>query len=204
MKTIYLIRHGETDFNKKGIVQGSGVDSNLNDFGKRQAQAFFEMYKDIPFDKIYTSTLKRTIQSIEPFLDLGLRHEQHSGLNEISWGIHEGQKVSKEDHKFYLEMLEKWKNGDPTAKIEGGESPLDVQKRQKEILDLILFRKDEAKILVAMHGRAMRILLCHLLNYPLNQMDTFEHQNLCLYKIIHTGTMFVIEKFCDVEHLNEL
>ena len=40
-KTIYLIRHGETDFNRQGIVQGSGVDSDLNELGLAQAEAFF-------------------------------------------------------------------------------------------------------------------------------------------------------------------
>ncbi|HCZ37344.1 MAG TPA: histidine phosphatase family protein, partial [Cytophagales bacterium] len=67
-KKIYLIRHGQTDFNLKGIVQGSGVDSSLNAKGMAQAQAFFEMYKHIKFDKIYTSTLKRTRESVSGFI----------------------------------------------------------------------------------------------------------------------------------------
>jgi probable phosphoglycerate mutase len=40
-KTIYLIRHGETDYNRRGVVQGSGVDSDLNEMGQAQATAFF-------------------------------------------------------------------------------------------------------------------------------------------------------------------
>ncbi|HRG79965.1 MAG TPA: histidine phosphatase family protein, partial [Cyclobacteriaceae bacterium] len=59
-KKIYIIRHGQTDFNLQGIVQGSGVDSSLNDMGRAQADAFYLTYKDIPFDKIYTSALRRT------------------------------------------------------------------------------------------------------------------------------------------------
>ena len=51
-KTFYFIRHGQTDLNLKGIVQGRGVDSPLNDNGFKQAQAFYDAYKDIPFDKI--------------------------------------------------------------------------------------------------------------------------------------------------------
>jgi len=59
-KTIYLIRHGETDFNRRGVVQGSGVDSDLNDMGRAQAQAFFQAYQHVPFEKLYVSGLKRT------------------------------------------------------------------------------------------------------------------------------------------------
>ena len=52
-KKIYITRHGQTDFNKKGIVQGSGVDSDLNETGRLQAEAFFKKFKDHPFDKLY-------------------------------------------------------------------------------------------------------------------------------------------------------
>ena len=68
IKTIYLIRHGETDFNRQGVVQGSGVDSDLNELGQAQAEAFFQAYQHIPFDKVYTSALKRTHQSVKKFL----------------------------------------------------------------------------------------------------------------------------------------
>ena len=74
-KKIYLIRHGETKYNKLGIVQGSGVDSDLNETGIEQANAFFEHYKNISFDKIYTSKLKRSQQSVQQFIDLGIPYE---------------------------------------------------------------------------------------------------------------------------------
>jgi broad specificity phosphatase PhoE len=83
-KKIYLIRHGQTDYNLQNIVQGSGVDTDLNDRGRQQAQAFFERYKEVPFQKVYTSALKRTHQSVKGFLELGLPHMQLAGLNEIS------------------------------------------------------------------------------------------------------------------------
>ena len=62
VKDIYLIRHGETEYNRKGVVQGSGIDADLNELGQKQAEAFFAHYQDLPIDKIYTSALKRTHQ----------------------------------------------------------------------------------------------------------------------------------------------
>lgn len=86
-KELYIIRHAETELNRLGIVQGRGVDSDLNDTGRAQAAAFFERYKTVAFDKIYTSELKRTHQTVQQFIDLGLPWEQELGLDELAWGL---------------------------------------------------------------------------------------------------------------------
>lgn len=203
-KKIYLIRHGQTDFNLQGIVQGSGVDSSLNDKGRRQAAAFYDMYRDVKFDKIYTSRLKRTTETVRQFVEDGIPCEPMAGLNEISWGTKEGQKITPEEDSYYQWMLDQWRLGKTEERIEGGESPKDVERRQKPVIDYLLSKKDEQTILVCMHGRAMRILLCQLLHYSLKCMDMFEHENLCLYILNYTGTMFSLEKYCDVRHLEEV
>ncbi|QCR21500.1 histidine phosphatase family protein [Pontibacter sp. SGAir0037] len=200
IKKVYLIRHGQTDYNLQGIVQGSGIDSDLNAEGRKQAASFFEKYKDVPFDKVYTSALKRTMQSVQGFLDMGLPHEQHAGLNEISWGHREGTRITPEEDAYYYGVLRTWEEGNTSVPIEGGESPEMVAARQKPFIDLMLSRPEEKTILICMHGRAMRVLLCQLLNYPLRCMDKFEHLNLCLYELDYTGTMFTVKKYCDVSH----
>jgi broad specificity phosphatase PhoE len=182
-KTIYLIRHGETDYNKRGVVQGSGIDSDLNETGRAQAKAFFDYYGEIPFQKVYTSALKRTHQSVSYFLEKNLPHHILPGLNEISWGEKEGRVPNDKDDIYYNELISGWEKGHTHVKIPGGESPEEVVERQKEALKHILEQKHEELILVAMHGRAMRILLTHLLELPLSQMNNFEHANLCLYKL---------------------
>ncbi len=204
IKKIYIIRHGQTDFNLQGIVQGSGVDSSLNDLGRAQALAFFEHYKGVPFDKIYTSKLKRTVESVQHFIDLGVPSEALIGLNEISWGSKEGQKITEEEDAYYHWMLQQWQLGNTSLRIEGGESPEDVVVRQKIALEHILTNESEKNILICMHGRALRILVTLLLNYPLKSMDMFEHRNLCLYQLDFTGSMFVIKKHNDVSHLDTL
>ncbi len=204
VKKIYLIRHGQTDFNLKGIVQGSGVDAGLNEFGRLQAETFYQAYKHISFDKIYTSKLKRSWESVEKFIAKGIPWEKLEGLNEISWGNREGQAITPEEDAYYHQMLALWKKGETEHKIEGGESPEDVMYRQIEAINHILAQEDEKCILICMHGRAMRILLTHLLNYPLKDMDTFEHANLCLYELVYTGTMFHIANFNDTRHLSSI
>jgi len=200
-KKIYIVRHGQTDFNLNNIVQGSGVNSSLNDRGRAQGQAFFDTYKDIQFDKIYTSALVRTKESIQKFIDLGIPFESLSGLNEISWGTKEGEKITPDEDEYYHHMLKEWQQGYTTLRIEKGESPEDVVMRMKPALDYIMSREEERVILVCMHGRAIRILLCMLLNYPLKSMDMFEHVNLGLYLINYTGSMFSVELHNNTDHL---
>jgi len=205
-KTIYLIRHGETDYNRRGIVQGSGVDSDLNEMGQAQAQAFFQAYQHVPFRKIYISNLKRTYQTAEPFIEPGIPYEKLTGLNEISWGVMEGKMPGNLDNEHYRSLIEAWSAGNTALPTDGGESPEQVEVRQRVAIDVILSHRNETPVLIAMHGRAMRILLCWLTGRPLSQMDHFEHSNLCLYKLRYdydTQT-FTIELSNDTAHLLSL
>lgn len=203
-KKIYIVRHGQTDFNLRGIVQGCGVDSSLNEFGRAQAEAFFNQYKNTGFDKVYTSVLKRTKETVIDFIQSGIPHEELAGLNEISWGKNEGQAITPEEDEYYNYMLNQWQIGNTSLRIEGGESPDEVVARMKPAMDYIMGKTEEKTVLICMHGRAMRILLCYLLKYPLKSMDMFEHENLCLYKVNYTGSMFNVEIYNDTTHLKAL
>jgi broad specificity phosphatase PhoE len=204
-KTIYLIRHGETEFNKIGAVQGRGIDADLNEKGQNQASAFFKKYKNVPFKKLYTSSLKRTKQTSKGFIELGIPTESHAGLDEISWGVVEGKTLHEIGYDIFKEIITRWSDGDVNAALEGGESPEEVVERQKEVLDLILSRKDEDLILVTMHGRAIRILLSHILGSPLKEMDKFEHSNTCLYilEYDYLKDTFEIKLSNDTSHISE-
>lgn len=206
IKEIYLIRHGETAYNRMGVVQGSGIDADLNDLGLAQAQAFFGTYQHLPFQKIYISELKRTFQSVQPFIESGIPYEKHMGLNEISWGIKEGKKPDPSADSDHTKMIEGWRMGHTYLASPGGESPEQVAERQQIALQRILAQEHEELILVAMHGRAMRILLTQLLNKPLAEMDAFEHSNLCLYHLQYeyaTQTFSVLREN-DTRHLRRL
>ena len=130
-KTIYIIRHGETDYNRQGIVQGRGIDSSLNELGRQQALQFYRAYHHIQFDRIYTSELKRTHQSVDAFLKAGHQHHILPELNEIGWGLFEGLKGNAESKKVYQSIINDWSSGLLDRCVEGGETPNSVLKRQK-------------------------------------------------------------------------
>lgn len=136
-KKIYVVRHGQTDYNLKGVVQGSGIDAPINETGKKQAELFFKNFKHVPFDRIFYSSLIRTRQSISHFLTPEVFNEELPELNEISWGDYEGLPMDHDENQYYLNMLNKWSSGELEHKISGGESPIDVVKRLKRAMDYI-------------------------------------------------------------------
>lgn len=204
-KTLYIIRHGETDLNKKGIVQGKGVNSPLNEKGMKQAMLFYDVYKHVQFERIFTSTLLRTHQTVDKFIKSGIPWEQLEGLDEISWGIYEGKEQTTEVLEGFTALTQGWCNGDLDSCVAHGETPNQVKERQKLALEYILNAMPaHSAVLVCMHGRAMRLLLCLLLGIELSKMDEFPHTNTALYKVIYDGQKFEIIDFYNTEHLAKL
>lgn len=203
-KTIYIIRHGQTNLNLQGIVQGRGMDTDLNEFGIKQGEAFYEAYKNIPFDKIYISTLKRTFQTVKKFIDQGIPYEKLKGLDELGWGIWEGQPSTSRSRAAFSDLANEWEAGNYDAKTENGESPNEVLNRQKIALQYILDAENENTVLICMHGRAMRLLLCYLLKKPLCEMKDFPHSNTSLYILDYKGGDFKFKAFNNLKHLDHL
>ncbi|HTD41327.1 MAG TPA: histidine phosphatase family protein [Mucilaginibacter sp.] len=201
LKTLYIVRHGQTDLNKQGIVQGRGRNTDLNNEGRHQAQLFYQAYKNVPFDKIYISELKRTQQSIQPFIDDGIPYEKLSGLDELAWGVLEGQPSTPENKAAFMKLMRDWLDGKLDSKFEKGESPNEVKARQLEALQTIMSHPEEKTVLICMHGRALRLFLCILLNMPLTEMESFPHQNLVLYKVTWDGKKYEIIDFNNAKHL---
>lgn len=200
---LYIIRHGETDFNKQGIVQGRGVNSDLNEIGRHQAKQFFKAYHHVEFDKIITSTLKRTHQTVESFINKGIPWEQDPGFDELDWGVNEGREATREMKEEFYQLTKNWMEGNLTLKFPGGENPIEVNERQKNVIQKLLAEHDQLnKVLICMHGRALRLLLCELLKQPLNNMDNFPHSNVSLYRLKYFNDQFEMLDFNNTDHFH--
>ncbi len=198
---LYIIRHGETDFNKRGIVQGRGVNSDLNEMGQQQARSFYKAYHHIPFDRIYTSSLKRTHQTVEPFINKGIEWVKLHELDELDWGVNEGREATAEMKKEFQQLTRKWMEGDLHLKFPGGESPIEVNARQKNAIQKII-SEPVNHALICMHGRALRLILCELLDIPLSNMDTFPHSNVSLYRLKYSDNKFEMLDFNNTDHFH--
>jgi probable phosphoglycerate mutase len=199
-KNIYIVRHGQTDYNKMHIVQGSGVDSSLNAVGQQQALAFYQKYKAVDFEVILTSKLVRTHQTMGRFIESGLAWEQFSEINEMAWGIHEGKKSTPAMMEEYRSMTNAWKQGDYNARITGGESALELSQRLNIFIDHLKGRS-EKNILICSHGRAMRCLMTLLKQDFLYNMEEYPHANTGLYLVDYTPDLFQFQLENDLSHL---
>ncbi len=180
MKTLHIVRHGQTDFNLRGIVQGSGVDAPLNETGYEQARQFHAAYADHPYEVVLTSALQRTWQSVQRFIDAGISWEKHPNINEMSWGSHEGKSGTPESIAEYQAIKNGWGEGRIDGRIGGGESAREMGERLQAFIDHLRTR-EEKQLLIASHGRAMCGLVTLLMGRPIDRMNELRHSNLGLW-----------------------
>ncbi len=203
-KVIYCIRHGQTDYNKNGIVQGSGVDSDLNDLGMIQAEQFYHHYRnEVHFDLIIHSALKRTKQTISPWIKNGPVIIADKRIDEMSWGDAEGQKGTNESVVLYKRIVDEWSRGNLDVGIHNGETAQELKKRLSSFVNELKERKEKT-ILLCSHGRAMRGLLCALQEEPYSEMESYKISNVGLYKVIQKGKSFEILSQNDISHRTPL
>jgi len=174
---LYIIRHAETEYNRKGIIQGSEFDSDSNDVGYDQAESFYDYYKDVKFEKVYVSNLKRTFQTIIRFTENGVEYEKLKEFNEISWGVNQGK---SDDLKDYAELIDSWLAGDLDNKFNEGESPNEISVRLVKGFNKVL-EDNHDTVLLCIHGRALKILLSKIIDNDLTKMDRYIHSNTGLY-----------------------
>ena len=202
MKKIYFIRHGQTDYNKKMIIQGSGIDSDLNHTGRTQADQFYLAYQDIPFEVVLTSKLKRSIQTVQQFIDKPLPHESFKEINEIGWGVHEGVGGDPKLRDTYKWLINEWSTGNLDARVPEGESAAELINRCNRFNDHLKTRTEET-ILVCTHGRTLRCLVTLLKGETMDKMEVYKHQNTGLYLFNYEDNSFSVEVENDSEHLKD-
>uniref|UniRef100_A0A452HQV6 6-phosphofructo-2-kinase/fructose-2,6-bisphosphatase 2 n=1 Tax=Gopherus agassizii TaxID=38772 RepID=A0A452HQV6_9SAUR len=161
-RTIYLCRHGESEFNLVGKIGG---DSGLSPRGKQFAQALkkFIAEQEIVDLKVWTSQLKRTIQTAE---FLGVPYEQWKILNELDAGVCEEMTYEEIEtqypDEFALRDQEKY-----LYRYPGGESYQDlVQRLEAVIMEL----ERQGSVLVIAHQAVMRCLLAYFLDKSADEL----------------------------------
>ena len=129
---LYFIRHGQTDWNKQGRMQGS-TDIPLNEVGLKQAQevAGALLEKGLQFNKILSSPLSRALKTAEIInYKMNTTLEVHPQLKEFNFGKWEGQ-FSKDLKIENLELFNHWLNNGFLVTPPGGDSLGDIQTRLK-------------------------------------------------------------------------
>lgn len=200
MITIYLTRHGQTEWNLEKRLQGRG-NSPLTKFGIDRAKELSKRIEDIKIDKIYTSPIERAYKTAE--IIKGERKVdiiKEDGLMEMSFGDYEGRitdEVKKENPEWDINLI---MSGNEEIKAPNGESLKEVRDRVRLTMDLIIKENDGKTILLVAHGVTIKALLHYFKDNSFSEVMG----QATLTKIIVDKDKFKIEFKNDCSHFTEL
>ncbi|MED1738317.1 histidine phosphatase family protein [Bacillus swezeyi] len=190
MTAICLIRHGETDWNALGKLQGR-TDIPLNETGKRQAKETGEFLKDADWDVIITSPLKRARETAE-FINqyLGLEIVEMEDFIERNYGDAEGMPFA-ERMKLY-----------PDKNYPNQESKEALAERLMTGIQKVSDKYPDQKVLVVAHGAAIHTLLSKISNGNINLENT-KLVNACLSNISFQENKWLVNDYNRSDHLSD-
>jgi probable phosphoglycerate mutase len=161
---IFLIRHGETNWNKEGRFQGQ-IDIPLNEKGKDQAIKTSKYLRNISFNKAFSSSMHRPYETAQIILQSNklLKIKKIDSLVEISHGLWEG-KLEAEIKENWPTLLKKWHEKPEEVIMPEGESIKDVSERSIDAFEKIyLSQKDNDQTLLVAHDAVNKTLICNIL-----------------------------------------
>jgi broad specificity phosphatase PhoE len=173
-KTIYLIRHGQTEGNAKGHWLGAKSIHPLNEYGEKQARwtAKFLKEKNVDATKIYASPTPRALMHAEILQKrLQIPIEKIHSLSEIDLGILE-DKAREEGLKLVPEEISDWQKDLEKFKPPLGESALEALERFCEIIELLAKNYPCRDIVIVSHGVVIKMFLAKILKKSLKTGET--------------------------------
>jgi alpha-ribazole phosphatase len=200
---VYLVRHGETEWNNVGRYQGQS-DIALSARGRRQAELLQQRFSRVHLDAIYSSDLKRareTAMTIAAPHNLEVNLEK--GLREINFGSWEGLRY-QEIAELYPQAWEEWRRDPGQRVIPGGESFGQVKKRAAAVFKRIVQKEQGRRVLLVAHGGCLRSLMCFLLGVDLKSVWRFRLDNTGVSVVDCYGDDSILVLLNDTHHLEKL
>ena len=166
MVTVFLLRHGETAWNKRGRVMGR-TQVPLDADGIKQIQKIAPLVAPLELDGIYTSPLRRAVQTARVVAEgTNLPIRMSEGLNEIAFGDWAGRHFDDLiDNRLYRSFI---KSPAKTV-LPGGETISDVQRRGLSVINEAAQKVPGGRFLLVSHGDVIRAILSHYMKLPLNE-----------------------------------
>lgn len=169
---IYFVRHGETEYNQRGLYYGR-LDVPLSDMGRHQAQTVGRQLQNVRFDAVYASDRKRAVLTAQMILSENAAAKtgsltvcQKPDLGEIDFGLWEG-KSFREIVRGWPDEYQAWADDWQYAPPPQGEAYADFDTRIKDGFDYILKHSSgEDTILIVGHNGPFRVFFAHMLGLP--------------------------------------
>ena len=174
---VRIARHGESEGNFAGSLQGSRLDTPLSALGRRQAECLAARLAGEAIDAVWASTMIRARETAAIVATpLGLGVLLDADLVEFDWGDWSGRPYDGAIEKEVSGVRKRWRAGEAELAPSGGESPARAAVRADRFLARLRASGARAPLVVA-HGRFNRILMTRLLGRELGRMDEIRQRN---------------------------
>ncbi|NDJ54292.1 MAG: histidine phosphatase family protein [Chloroflexi bacterium] len=202
MLTLYLVRHGETQYNADGRFQGV-TDVPLNELGRKQAAAVGERFKSMNFDVIYSSDLQRAQETAKA---ISAHHQKEiildQRLREIDFGSWEGL-FFREVFVSQREVWERWRAEFDFAPERAETLQTTVDKADSMLAHIREHHEDQTVVCVG-HGGTLRVMVCRLLGIPPQNRWQLQFDNTSVSEVWFREGIPFLRHLNDVAHLNGL
>ena len=184
IKTLYLMRHGQTLFNQRHLIQG-WCDSPLTELGIYQAQVAGNYFKEqgIQFDQAFSSTSERACDTLEIATEGKVSYQRVKGLKEWNFGAFEGESEDLNPALPYGDFFVQY----------GGESQQELQDRIDHTIRELMEATTGNTILMVSHGGAIRNFARAWEKYQRTEIKT-RMTNCCILKFIYSDGIFYLEE----------
>ena len=206
MLQVYLVRHGETQWNAERRIQGQS-DSALTEKGERQAEQVAERAKTLGITHVISSDLGRTRHTAEIIaLACGVDVTLDARLRELDMGVLERRNLdtlSDEEEGWRRQLV----NGTADGRIPEGESMLEMSERMHAALNACLDLPSGSRPLLVSHGMALGCLVSTILGLPAWAERRLRLRNCSISRVDHQhspwlASGWVVETAGDISHLD--
>jgi len=203
MTSIYLVRHGQTAWNKEEIFRGR-TDVPLDETGLKQAEFVGQYFKGIEIHAIYSSALSRaweTAQKIAQFHNLKVQPLQ--GILDMSFGNWEGrphQEIRENESKTYRQ----WVETPHLVRLPGGESLDDVRVRAMAAIEEVIRSHSGKTLVLVTHRVVNKVLICGILGLDNSHFWQISQDTTAINLIQHRNGKYILSLMNETCHLKAL
>jgi alpha-ribazole phosphatase/probable phosphoglycerate mutase len=177
MLKVYLLRHGETQWNREGNKYCGRTDLPLTKTGRKQARQVGKQIKDIPLDAVYSSPLKRAYETAEIVTGYQQKVIRDKRLIEVDFGQWEG-KSKKQFIPENRSLWDNWMRAPLNNRAGGtGETGQQIIARVDAYFDDTFKEHTNGTVLVVGHNGINRLYLAHKLGMPLGNYRQLVQEN---------------------------
>jgi len=203
MTSIYLVRHGQTAWNKEEIFRGR-TDVPLDETGLKQAELAGQYFKGMEIHGIYSSPLSRaweTAQKIAQFHNLKVQPLQ--GILDMSFGRWEGQShrdIQKNDKEIYRQ----WVETPHLVRLPGGETLDEVRTRSMHAIEEVIQMHPGKTLVFVSHRVVCKVLICGILGLDNSHFWQIAQDTTAINLIQYKNGKYILSLMNEICHLNVL